>query len=222
MPGQPNDPKDADLLALRDRLRQARAERGTCPPWEELKADLVPGGAGRPGREERQAHAAICPYCGEHVREWRKSFDYEADRLAAIEKGVATGIMRGAKGLGRAVGRTLSGRGARKAAEVAPAQAHEPAHEHEHEEGVAPALPVVPQRMYTPPAETSETHGKASRRRFRSCPGACTPRPPKRTSRVHSAAAARGRVGAARVLVVGWPTGARRRNRSTCARRCRC
>ena len=45
MSDRPLDPKDADLLALRDRLRQARAERGNCPPWDELKADLLPGGA---------------------------------------------------------------------------------------------------------------------------------------------------------------------------------
>src|SRR5688572_6790757 len=103
MSDRPIDPKDADLLALRDRLRQARAERGNCPPWDELKADLLPGGANRPGREERQAHLSICPYCGEHEREWRNTFDYESDRLGAIEKGVASGIMGFARTLGRSV-----------------------------------------------------------------------------------------------------------------------
>lgn len=101
---------DAHLLELRARLRSAREERGGCPPWDELKADHVPGGAGRPGREERAAHAAICPYCSEHIREWRLSFDYDADRLAAVERGVARGIAQGAKGLLRTLGRAMPGR----------------------------------------------------------------------------------------------------------------
>src|SRR5690349_24659931 len=101
-------PRDAEWLALRDRLRQARAERAGCPPWEDLKADLLPGGAQREGREARQAHLAICPYCGEHVKEWKRTFDYESDRLGAIEKGVAQGIMRGAAGLVRSIGRSKS------------------------------------------------------------------------------------------------------------------
>ena len=143
MSDRPNDTKDADLLALRERLRQARADRGHCPPWDELRADLVPGGANRPGRAERQAHLAICPYCGEHEREWRQSFDFDADRLAAIEKGVATGIM----GLARTLGRSVAGRGA-KPEPLAPLP----------EESEAPTLapaPTYQQRMYTPPAEAS-------------------------------------------------------------------
>jgi len=142
MSDRPLDSNESDLLALRDRLRQARSERGNCPPWEELKADLVPGGANRPGRAERQAHLAVCPYCGEHEREWRQSFDFDADRLAAIEKGVATGIM----GLARTLGRTVAGKGA-KAEPLVPALHDEP-----EAETHAP-LPAYQQRMYTPPAE---------------------------------------------------------------------
>jgi hypothetical protein len=149
MPDRPpapiNDPKDADLLALRERLRQARSERGRCPSWDELKADLVPGGAHRPGREERQAHLAICPYCGEHEREWRNSFDFDADRLAAIEKGVATGILGIARTLGLG-GPGGQGKGTKTAA-PAPAPAEE--------DSVLPA-PVHQQRMYTPPADIAE------------------------------------------------------------------
>ena len=105
--GSELDPK---LLELRARMRQAREERGGCPPWPELLADLVPGGAGRPGREERQAHTQVCPYCGEHVREWRASTDYDADRLAAVERGVARGLTQGAHGLLKTLGRALPGR----------------------------------------------------------------------------------------------------------------
>jgi len=145
MSDRPIDPRETDLLALRERLRQARAERGNCPPWEELKADLVPGGANRPGRAERQAHLVMCPYCGEHEKEWRESFDFDADRLAAIEKGVATGIL----GLARTLGRTVAGKGSRTEPLVAapPVPEAEPLH--------APAMPSYQQRMYTPPAEVA-------------------------------------------------------------------
>jgi hypothetical protein len=101
---------DAHLLELRARLRSAREERGGCPPWDELKADHVPGGAGRPGREERAAHAELCPYCNEHIKEWRQSFNYDSDRLEAVERGVARGIAQGAKGLLRTLGRAIPGR----------------------------------------------------------------------------------------------------------------
>lgn len=100
---------DARLLELRVRLRQARDERGGCPTWDEVRADLVPGGSRRPGREERQAHVADCPYCGEHVREWRASLDYASDRLEAVERGVARGITQGAIGLLRTIGHALPG-----------------------------------------------------------------------------------------------------------------
>jgi len=98
---------DAHLLELRARLKQARDERGGCPPWSELRADLVPGGGLREGREQRQAHAAICPYCSSHVTEWRSSNDFAADRLEALERGVARGIAGGAMGLIRTIGRAL-------------------------------------------------------------------------------------------------------------------
>jgi len=101
---------DAHLLELRARLRSAREERGGCPPWDELKADHVPGGASRPGREERAAHADLCPYCSEHIKEWRQSFNYDSDRLEAVERGVARGIAQGAKGLLRTLGRAMPGR----------------------------------------------------------------------------------------------------------------
>src|SRR5689334_22406504 len=146
MSEQPTN-RDAELLALRDRLRQARAERGGCPPWEDLKADLLPGGAQREGREARQAHLAICPYCGEHVKEWKKTFDYESDRLGAIEKGVAQGIMRGAAGLVRSIGRSKSPErvSERTAEPVAEAPAAAPT-------TAATPFPAAPaQRMYVPP-----------------------------------------------------------------------
>jgi len=142
------DPKDIDLLALRERLRQARLERGGCPPWEEIKADLVPGGANRPGREERQAHLAICPYCGEHEREWRNSFDFDADRLAAIEKGVATGIL----GIARTFGLGAPEKRTKAAAPAAPA----PGRAEENEEPAPAPVPAYQQRMYTPPAEIAD------------------------------------------------------------------
>jgi len=103
---------DAHLLELRARLKQARETRGGCPPWGELRADLVPGGGQREGREQRQAHVAICPYCGTHVAEWRKSTDFAADRLEALERGVARGIAGGALGLIRTIGRALPSRSA--------------------------------------------------------------------------------------------------------------
>ncbi|MEP7028337.1 MAG: hypothetical protein ABI960_07070 [Candidatus Eisenbacteria bacterium] len=101
---------DAHLLALRARLREAREERGGCPPWVELRADLVPGGRQRSGRAERQAHVALCPYCSTHVLDWKKSEDYAADRLEALERGVVRGLAGGAKGLLRTLGRALPGR----------------------------------------------------------------------------------------------------------------
>jgi hypothetical protein len=87
---------DRELLALRERLRAARAERGACPPWTELRDDLLPGGGSRAGREERLAHRELCPYCDAAVREWEQSLDKTADTLGAIEKGVARGVVAGA------------------------------------------------------------------------------------------------------------------------------
>src|SRR5687767_11910136 len=97
-PTTPHDP-EADLLALRQRLRAARAERGACPPWEELRDDLLPGGGGRASRAERMAHLEICHYCDANVKEWEKSLDHTSDALEAIEKGVARGVVAGAKRL---------------------------------------------------------------------------------------------------------------------------
>ncbi len=133
---------DDRLLELRARLRQAREERGGCPPWKEVRADLVPGGSRRPGREERQAHVADCPYCGEHVREWRGSLDYASDRLEAVERGVARGIAQGALGLLRTIGNALPGsvpnphradqpRRAAKLVAVRPPRAHSASEERE-------------------------------------------------------------------------------------------
>lgn len=133
----PLNPREVDLLALRDRLRQARTERGNCPPWDEVRDDLLPGGGGREGREARQAHVALCPYCGEHVKEWRQSLDYDSDRLGAIEKGVARGIVKGAQGLVRSFSRGK------------PRPAAEPEPEAETE-------PVAEQRMYVPPVAEVE------------------------------------------------------------------
>ena len=101
---------DAHLLELRERLKQARAERGGCPAWSELRADLVPGGGNRPDRAARQAHTAVCPYCSTHVAEWRKSDEFAADRLDAIERGVVHGLAGGARGLLRTIGRALPNR----------------------------------------------------------------------------------------------------------------
>jgi len=163
---RPTDSKDADLLALRDRLRQARAERGACPPWEEIKADLVPGGSSREGRDVRQAHVALCPYCGEHVKEWRSSLDYDSDRLAAIEKGVAKGIVKSAQGFVRSFGpksKPAPPQGELSAppqaeleVEAAPSQKmYEPpterAPEPEIQAPASPAPTAPPVRMYTPP-----------------------------------------------------------------------
>jgi hypothetical protein len=97
-PTPPHDP-EADLLALRQRLREARAERGACPPWEELRDDLLPGGGSRAGRAERVAHLELCPYCDAQVKEWERSLDRTSDALEAIEKGVARGVVAGAKRL---------------------------------------------------------------------------------------------------------------------------
>jgi hypothetical protein len=99
MSASPPPDAESKLLALRQRLRDARAERGACPPWTELRDDLLPGGTGRAGRAERLAHKDLCPYCSEHVSEWLKSFDHASDTLGAIEKGVARGVVAGAKKL---------------------------------------------------------------------------------------------------------------------------
>src|SRR5688572_9950561 len=99
MSASPPTDAESKLLALRQRLRDARAERGACPPWTELRDDLLPGGTGRAGRDERLAHKDLCPYCSEHVSEWEKSLDHASDALGAIEKGVARGVMAGAKKL---------------------------------------------------------------------------------------------------------------------------
>jgi hypothetical protein len=129
---EPN-PREVDLLALRDRLREARAERGSCPPWDEVKSDFLPGGGSRDGREARREHVALCPYCAEHLKEWKQSLDYDADRLGAIEKGMAHGIVKGAQGLVRSFTRGK------------PLPAVEPEPEAE-----------APQRMYVPPVSEPE------------------------------------------------------------------
>jgi hypothetical protein len=123
-PGSPGGPLPGDLLAIREQLKRARAERGACPPWDELRADLLPGGQSRPGREQRLAHHAICPYCDAHVVEWRKSADHASDTLGAIERGVARGIVEGAKGLaGKIVTSARAARGGERGE-----QADEPRH----------------------------------------------------------------------------------------------
>src|SRR5438128_2680705 len=93
------------LAALRLQLKKARDERGGCPSWEDLRADLLPGGKNRPGRAERLAHRAICPYCETHVKEWERSVDHAADTLAAVERGVVRGLAGGARGLVRKLAR---------------------------------------------------------------------------------------------------------------------
>ncbi len=132
------DPQDS-LLALRQRLRTARAERGACPPWEELRDDLLPGGAGRAGRVERLAHRELCPYCGEHVREWQQSLEHASDTLGAIEKGVARGVVAGALKLA-AIG---------KRADVLPEAASLPPAE---PLAVSPPPPAAPVPTYVAPA----------------------------------------------------------------------
>jgi hypothetical protein len=92
----PDSTPGLDLDALRARLRAARADRGACPPWEELRADLLPGGSRRVGRDERLAHRELCPYCDAHVREWERSIDRTADTLAAVEQHIARGVVDGA------------------------------------------------------------------------------------------------------------------------------
>jgi hypothetical protein len=74
------------------------------------------------------AHFEICPYCHEHVDEWKKSFDHASDTLGAIERGVARGIVEGAKGLAgkivpsaRSAKRDPAGDGDASAAETPPA-----------------------------------------------------------------------------------------------------
>ncbi len=133
-----------DLLAIRERLKRARAERGACPPWDELRADLLPGGSSRPGRAERLAHHAVCPYCDVHVSEWRKSFDHASDTLGAIERGVARGLVEGAKGL---AGRIVTS--ARRLPQAPPEAPFEPA----APVPAAEATPEPPRAVptYTPP-----------------------------------------------------------------------
>jgi len=92
----PDSTPGLDLDALRARLRAARADRGACPPWEELRADLLPGGSRRAGRDERLAHRDLCPYCEAHVQEWERSIDRTADTLAAVEQHIARGVVDGA------------------------------------------------------------------------------------------------------------------------------
>jgi len=153
---------DAHLLELRARLKQARDERGGCPPWSELRADLVPGGGQREGREQRQAHAAICPYCSTHVAEWRGSNDFAADRLEALERGVARGIAGGAMGLIRTIGRALPSRTAarqpRPERKVRPVKQALSAREErelaEAEAAAASAAPAPPPAAYRPPGTT--------------------------------------------------------------------
>jgi len=156
---------DPKLLALRERLRAAREERGSCPPWDELRADLLPGGGSRPGRDERLAHSEICPYCDAHLREWRKSFDHTADALEAVERGVLRGITGGAKRLFGSLARARSARAARAeaAAESAPYEPPPPPRQREERralsareerelEARAAATPEpAPVRMYEPP-----------------------------------------------------------------------
>jgi len=148
---------DAHLLELRARLKQARETRGGCPPWDELRADLVPGGGQREGREQRQAHVAICPYCGTHVAEWRKSTDFAADRLEALERGVARGIAGGALGLIRTIGRALPSRSAEE--RPRPERKPRPAkralsarEEHVLAEAAAAGAAALPRPISTPPA----------------------------------------------------------------------
>src|SRR5688500_19316682 len=64
---------DSLLESLRERTLQAREERGSCPTWDELRADLLPGGGQRPGREERQVHLALCHICQSYVDDWKRS-----------------------------------------------------------------------------------------------------------------------------------------------------
>ena len=139
----PDPTPGLDLEALRGRLRAARAERGACPPWDELRADLLPGGGARTGREERRAHRELCPYCDAHVREWERSVDRTADTLEAVEKHVARGVVEGA--------RRLISLGGPRAAEVSAAVPAAPV-------GVPAASPAeaptwnAPPPTYTPPA----------------------------------------------------------------------
>jgi hypothetical protein len=124
------------LAALRRALKRARDERGACPPWEELRDDLLPGGGKRPGRGERLTHLEACPYCDAHRREWEKSFDRTADALAAVERGIVTGLAGGAKGI---VQRLAKARSRERAPAPAPPTA-----------GAAPAAP--PSSAPTAPA----------------------------------------------------------------------
>lgn len=95
----PDPAFESRLAELRSRLKQARDERGGCPSWDDLRADLLPGGKNREGREARLAHRAICPYCESHVVEWKRSVDHAADRLEAVERGFVRGLAGGARGL---------------------------------------------------------------------------------------------------------------------------
>jgi len=121
MVSTPDPAFDSRLAALREHLKQAREERGGCPSWEDLRADLLPGGKNREGRAERLAHRAICPYCESHVREWERSTDHAADTLAAVERGVVRGLADSARGLVQKLAR----RGDRTPRETAPARAED-------------------------------------------------------------------------------------------------
>lgn len=146
------------LSELRQRLKDARERRGACPPWDELKADLLPGGRSRPGRDARLTHRADCPYCDAHVREWGRSLDHTSDALAAVEKGIARGLVSGAMKL---AGR-LGGKGERRESEDPVREADETSESAEPAESAriaapAPPMPVrVPEPPQRPPVRAPE------------------------------------------------------------------
>ncbi len=142
----PESTPGLDLEALRERLRSARAERGACPPWDELRADLLPGGGARAGREARWAHRELCPYCDAHVREWERSTDRTADTLEAVEQHVARGVVEGARRL-IALGSTR----APAAATPTPAAPLSPGPAPAPERRAKAPLSIVPPPTYTPP-----------------------------------------------------------------------
>jgi hypothetical protein len=155
---------DASLLALRQRLRAAREERGACPPWVELRDDLLPGGRGRQGRTERLAHRELCPYCDAHVREWQQSLDRTSDTLEALEKGVARGVVDGARRLVEisrgaersSVPREVAAKAEARSADEPPAptqtpakpQASPPAPRHAAAAAARPPADVLPSRPH--------------------------------------------------------------------------
>ncbi len=138
----PDSTPGLDLEALRERLRSARAERGACPPWPELRADLLPGGGARAGREARRAHRELCPYCDAHVREWERSTDRTADTLEAVEQHVARGVVEGARRLIALGSPRMPG---------AATPATDPAFPPAPERPAETPLPIVPPPTYTPP-----------------------------------------------------------------------